>query len=323
MKKLIFFLLIISLSISLSTLDILQEALEKDGKIPFQGTEISIFYDENGIPTVSISKVVYGGNYKSRREYLAPPFFLGKTIIDDGTKRYEYSPNFRRLIISSSGFINNLQEIRKRIELIRKNYKVVNIGSENIADRKAVIILLVSKYTNLPVLKLWIDMETYLLLRKDKYNSDGRLISRTFFTEIKYGESHYPDSLFKPDPLWKPNIVINEPIFKEIDIKEEKDISLELPFGYILEKLFLIPQGDNIIVYYYRYTDGLNTISLFKSNFPLKKPKEPKPLGPFKGFFEESILWKSFMWQDERWTYFLIADIPYNKIEIFLKKIFP
>ncbi|MGB9856608.1 MAG: sigma-E factor regulatory protein RseB domain-containing protein [Dictyoglomaceae bacterium] len=323
MKKLIFLLLILSFSISLSTFDILQEALEKDGKIPLRGTEVSIFYNENGIPMISISRVIYGGNYKLRREYLAPPFFLGKTIIDDGTKRYEYTPNFRRLIISPTGFINNLQEIRKRVELIKKNYKVVNIGSENIADRKAVVVLLVSKYTNLPVLRLWIDMETYFLLRKDRYNSDGKLISRTFFTEIKYSESRYPESLFKPDPLWKPNVVIDEPILKEINIKDDKEISLELPFGYVLEKLFLIPQADNIILYYYRYTDGLNTLSLFKSNIPFIKFKEPRSLGPFKGIFEESILWKSFMWRDEKWTYFLIADIPYNKIETFLKKIFP
>lgn len=323
MKKIVFFILILSLSISLSTFDILQEALEKDGKIALKGTEVSIFYDENGIPKISISRVIYGGNYKLRKEFLAPPFFFGRIIIDDGIKKFEYIPNFRKLLISSSSFINNSQEIKKRIELIKKNYKIINMGLENIADRKAIIILLVSKHTNLPALKFWIDMETYFILRKDKYNSDGRLISQTFFSEIKYGEFYYPDSLFKPDPLWRPENIINEPIFKEIDIKNFKDVSLELPLGYVLEKLFLIFQGEDTVLYYYRYTDGLNTLSFFKSNIPLKKNKAPIRVGSFEGVFDETLLWKSFMWQDGIWTYFLIGDIPHNKIESFLKKIFP
>ncbi|MCX7845290.1 MAG: hypothetical protein N2312_01620 [Dictyoglomaceae bacterium] len=323
MNKLVFFILIISLSLTLSTFDILQEALEKDGKIPLQGTEVSIFYDENDIPKISISRVIFGGNYKLRKEYLAPSFFLGRIIIDDGIKKFEYIPNFKRLLISSTGFINNSQEIKKRIELIKRNYKIINIGVETIADRRSLVILLVSKYTNLPVLKLWIDMETYFILRKDKYNSDGRLISRTFYSEIKYGESYFPSSLFKPDPLWKPENIINEPTFKEIDIKNLKEISLELPLGYSLEKLFFISQGEDTVLYYYRYTDGLNTLSFFKSNISIKKFKDPKIIGGFKGIFEESLLWRSFMWQDEIWTYFLIGDIPYDKIEIFLRKLFP
>ncbi|MEN2984701.1 MAG: sigma-E factor regulatory protein RseB domain-containing protein [Dictyoglomaceae bacterium] len=322
MKKIIFVILIISLSLSLSTFDILQEALEKDGKISLQGIEINIFYDENGIPKISISRVIYGGNYKLRREYLAPSSFLGRIIIDDGVKKFEYIPNLRRLIISTSGFINDSREIKKKIELIKKNYKILNLGIETITDRKAIVILLVSKYTNLPVLKLWIDVETYFILRKDKYNSDGKLLSRTFFSEIKYGES-YPNSLFKPDPLWKTENIINEPIFKEIDIKNSGEIPLELPLGYVLEKLFLIPQVEDFILYYYRYTDGLNTLSFFKTNIPLKKIREPIKVGSFKGMVEESLFWKSFMWQDEIWTYFLIGDIPYNKIENFLKKLFP
>ncbi len=324
MKRIVFLLLILSLSISLSLYDILQEVLEKDGKISLQGTEVSIFYDESGIPKISITRVIYGGNYKLRKEYLAPPFLLGKVIIDDGIKKIEYLPNLGRLSISSTGFINNSLEIKKRIELIKKNYKIINIGSETIADRKAIVILLVSKYTNLPTLKLWIDVETYFVLRKDKYNSEGRLISRSFFSEIKYKkEYYYPDDLFKPDPLWKFKYIINEPVFKEIDIKNLKEISLELPFGYILEKIFLIPQREDIVFYYYRYTDGINTLSLFKSNIHIKEFRESKTIGGFRGVLEESPLWKSFMWQDNNWTYFLIGDIPYDKIELFLKKIFP
>ncbi len=323
MKKIIFLLLILSISISLSAHDILQEVLEKDGKISLRGTEVSIFYDESGIPQISITKVIYGGNYKLRKEYLAPPSLLGRVIIDDGIRRIEYIPHLGRLTISSTGFINNPFEVKKRIELIRKNYKIINIGSETIADRKAIAILLVSKYTNLPALKLWIDVETYFPLRKDKYNSEGRLISRSFFSEIKYKEYYYPDNLFKPDPLWKFKYIINEPVFKEIDIKNLKDISLDLPFGYILEKIFLIPQREDIVFYYYRYTDGINTLSLFKSNIPMKEFGRLKTIGGFRGVLEESPLWKSFMWQDNNWTYFLIGDIPYDKIELFLRKIFP
>lgn len=323
MKKIVFLFLILSLSISLSVHDILQEVLEKDGKISLRGTEVSIFYDESGIPQISITKVIYGGNYKLRKEYLAPPFLLGRVIIDDGIKRIEYIPHLGRLTISSTGFINNPFEIKKRIELIKKNYKIINIGTETIADRKAIVILLVSKYTNLPVLKLWIDVETYFALRKDKYNSEGRLISRSFFSEIKYKKHYYPDDLFKPDPLWKIKDIINEPAFKEIDIKNSKDISLDLPFGYILKKIFLIPQREDIVFYYYRYTDGINTLSLFKSNIPMKEFGRLKTIGGFRGVLEESPLWKSFMWQDNNWTYFLIGDIPYDKIELFLRKIFP
>jgi len=89
-------------------------------------------------------QVIYSGNNKVRREFLAPPFFLGRVIIDDGKKKFDFDPRLRKLIISPSGFIS-AQEIKDKIELIKRNYKILNIGSGVIADRKVIIISLESK----------------------------------------------------------------------------------------------------------------------------------------------------------------------------------
>jgi negative regulator of sigma E activity len=320
MKKLILFFFILSFSLSFTNLDILQLALERDGKIPVMGIEVNIFYDETPIPKISLCQVIYSGNNKVRREYFAPPFFLGRVIIDDGKKKFDFDPRLRKLIISPSGFIS-AQEIKDKIELIKRNYKILNIGSGVIADRKVIIISLESKYTNLPVLKLWIDMENYFILRKDKYNMRGRLISQSFFTQVKYNES-YPETLFRVDPNWRPNVIIDDSNLKILDTKTEKSIIEKLPLGYVLEKIYLISKEDSL-TYYYRFTDGINIISLFKSITPLKEFGEPKIFGPYKVMFEESILWKSFMWRVDNWTYLLIGDIPDEKIEAFLNKIIP
>jgi len=312
-KKIIILSIILSFTLSVSTFDILKDTLENEGKIPFQGIEVTMFYNEKNFPEILVSKVIYGGNYRFRREYIAPPFFLGRVTIDDGIRKYEYEPILNRLRISPTNFITDPQDIKRRIELIKKNYNTIDLGYENMLDRKTIIVSLISKYTNKKALQLWIDIEKNYILRKDKYNSEGRLVSRTFYSEIKYENNSLPNHLFKPDPTWKPQKVIDESNLREIGLKES-DFSPELPLGYVLDKVYIILKRDDII-FYSRYTDGLNTVSLFKSNVPIAKDKDVK--------IEDSFLWKTVFWHDQRWSYVLIGDIPSNKLEEFLKKISP
>ncbi|HOP94749.1 MAG: sigma-E factor regulatory protein RseB domain-containing protein [Dictyoglomaceae bacterium] len=321
MKRCILILIMLFLLIPIvagDSLEVLKNFLLNDGKVAFSGIEVSILYDKPDFPNISIYKVFSNGKLNIRKEYLSPPSLFGRIIVDNGKYQYDFDPEKRMVMISPTQFFGaNKEEIDKRWELVKKNFLINSEREEIFLGRKTHVILVISKYTKKPVLRMWIDGEEYLPLRKDKFNSDGNLIGKTMFMEINF-DAKISDSFFELEFLKDRNIKIEEMRLKEEKKPKKIDAPVNLPLGYTLAKIYIVLEERNI-TYYYKYTDGLNDLSLFVSDYPFRFPGKPTEIGDFEVLYDANILWKSVSWRDGNKFYLLIGDVPYSSLKTFIE----
>lgn len=298
-------------------LEIIKNYGLNSGKIPYEGIELSILFDNPNFPKTSIARVVANGNYMIRRDYISPPYLLGRINIDNGRYQYEFDPkkNVIRISPSNTIFLNK-DEINKRLSLIKKNFLINLEGEEVYLGRRVNVLIINSKYSRKPVLKLWIDDEKYIPLRIDKYNSEGVMIGRVMFIEIKFKVS-VSDELFNLEILKDKGVMTEEIKLREENI-QKANVPLELPLGYSLIRYYTILDKDEKVVQYFKYTDGLNDMSFFKGFMPFRIPGKYIEIGQFRVFYDSNILWKSVAWNKENNFYLLIGDFPTNFLEAFI-----
>ena len=214
------------------------------------------------------AKVVYQKPDFSYILYLAPPMIKGRRILDNGKLRIEYIPGMNNPKHSSSLNSSLAKSRRKKgLNLILANYTISQLPDEYIAGREVYVISLVPQYPGSPGLKRWIDKETFLPLKQERYNSEGKLTFSSQFTEIHFGKKISEEELNdipesgENGKLIPPHRVIS-------DIEELKEISRfplsfpkYLPSGYSFQEGVLLNGGKRVAL---TYTNGLETIVLFQ-----------------------------------------------------------
>jgi len=198
---------------------------------------------------------------KMRMDYKSGSF-AKLSIIDDGEKIIRLNRRNRTIVISEIPFPQD------DISLLLSNYEVILTGSEEIAGRSTQILEVKPGKTSNPSKKLWLDKETFLPLKKEHYNSDGNLITLTFYTEIDY-DVEIKDSDFSLHPNWRivktPRNMRKFPREKIAAVVGFDVIEPEfIPEGYVLDGFYLfkpMPRSKGVHI---RYVDGLNSISVFE-----------------------------------------------------------
>lgn len=260
------------------------------------------------------AKVVYQKPDFSYVSYFAPSIIKGRRIVDNGKLRIEYSSKMNNFKISAS---LNSSLARKRREkglnLIFTNYTISQLPDEEIAGREVYVISLVPQSSGNPGLKRWIDKETFLPLKQERYNSEGKLTFSSQFTEIHFGKriskeelSDIPKSV-RNRKFLPPHQVIS-------DIEELKKISRfslsfprYLPSGYNFQEGALFNGGGKVAL---TYSNGLETIVLFQS-LPINLKIQDDREMPFGTKF----------WTDKGKTFVLIANISEEELTKIMESI--
>jgi len=266
------------------------------------------------------AKVVYQKPDFSYILYLAPPIIKGRRILDNGKLRIEYIPgmNNPKPFPSLNSFLARKRRERS-LYLIFANYTISQLPDEDIAGREVYVISLVPQYSGNPGLKMWIDKKTFLPLKQERYNSEGKLTFSSQFVEIHFNKKLSREELndipksVKDRKLLPPHQVVS-------DIEELKAISRfslsfprYLPSGYSFQEGILLNGGQRVAL---TYTNGLETIVLFQS-LPMNVKTEDSRQVPFGGALL-MIGAKTEFWTGEGKTFVLIADIceeEFNKIK--------
>lgn len=280
---------------------ILSLSLQAQFQVNIEGImETQVYHQERNY-TIR-AKVVYQEPDFSYILYLAPPMVKGKRILDNGKLRIEYVPRMNDFEISAS---LNSSLARKRREkglnLIFANHTISQSPDEEIAGRGVYVVSLLLRSSGNPGLKIWIDKETFLPLKRERRNSEGKLTFSFQFLEI-----HFDKKLSREELNDIPKSVKNKgfhPPYRVIgDIEELKEISTfslsfpkYLPSGYSFREGVLFNGGQRVDLI---YANGLETIVLWQSlpiNIKIQDDREM----PFGTKF----------WTDKGKTFVLIANI--------------
>lgn len=300
-------------SLAMEPEKILSLSLEAQFQVNAEGIKETQVYrqEENYIIR---AKIIYRKPDFSYILYLAPPMIKGRRILDNGKLRIEYIPGMNNPKHSSSLNSSLARKRReKSLNLILANYTISQLPDEYIAGREVYVISLVPQYPGSPGLKRWIDKETFLPLKQERYNSEGKLTFSSQFTEIHFGKKISEEELNdipesgENGKLIPPHQVIS-------DIEELKEISRfplsfpkYLPSGYSFQEGVLLNGGQRVAL---TYTNGLETIVLWQS-LPINLKIQGDREMPFGTKF----------WTEKGKTFVLIANISEEELTKIMESI--
>lgn len=292
---------------------ILSLSLEAQFQVDVEGIEeVQVYRREENY--IIRAKVVYQKPDFSYKLYLAPPVIKGRRILDNGKLRIEYISGMNNFKIFSSLNSSLARKRReKNLHLIFANYTVRQLPDEHVAGREAYVISLVPRYSGNPGLKRWIDKETFLRLKQERYNSEGKLTFSSQFTEIRFGKKIPKEELndipksVKDKGFRPPYQVI--PDIEELKERSRFSLSLPgyLPSGYSFQEGALLNDGQKVSL---TYSNGLETIVLWQSS-PINLRSEDDRQMPFGTKF----------WTEKGKTFVLIASISEEELTKIMESI--
>jgi outer membrane lipoprotein-sorting protein len=252
---------------------VVRHALGVAGKIPYQGTKVTEF-PFNGKLMKSEALVARRSPSMRRIHYVTPPLD-GVTIWQDARQTFRYDPRLNQLKIYDQGGSPDDAAVEERA-LVLSNYEPRLEGEESVAGRPAYRVRLAPRHPGDPSRRLWLDKATYLKLGQEDYDGQGRLFRRTRFTEIDFDPIE-PDAFHPPQSILASakKTYSDEELPKSVEhVSSVLGFRIKLPSyvpeGYRLEGAYTYPCqcGCEQPAAQVRWSNGLNTISLFQCGHP-------------------------------------------------------
>jgi len=218
----------------------------------------------HGKLVTSAIKVYHGTQHRRRIEYLTPPL-KGLIVISDEKHTWRYDPKEDRVVVTDHSHSSNPEDRRKSLV---SNHRVRIACTGKKAGRDAILLKMTSATGSIKK-EIWLDASTYEKLANTDYNDKGEFEASTEFTSIKYVNS-LPDRLFKDPKRDHPfrELSLSKPISLEELSKQvgfKVSIPTFVPAGYKLDGYWVYKSRRHPVnVAYTRYTDGLDTISIFE-----------------------------------------------------------
>jgi negative regulator of sigma E activity len=188
--------------------------------------------------------------------------------------------------------------------LVLSNYEPRLEGEEPIAGRAAYRIQLAPRHAGDAWKRVWIDKQTYLRLGSEDYDGKGRLIRKTRFVEVRFEELGL-------DAFQPPQALLASARKTYSDEEQPKSVGhVSSVLGFQIKLPSYVPEGYRLKgAYTYpcecgcdkpaaqvRWTNGLNTISMFQCGHPCGKgapcsfPTTPQSASVPVSLGEESFL---------------------------------
>jgi negative regulator of sigma E activity len=239
---------------------LLQRAYAADRSVTYVATVHTRVNGASGATEADV-KVWHSGG-KQRMEYVSGPM-AGRVLVDDGTHVYWLQTEDRTAVAAPAG------GSPANMALLLRNYKVTAGGVATIAGRRALLLKVSPRKPPGPRRDVWIDSATSVILRTDSYTSDGRLQASTRVVSISF-PARLSETLFALPRGW--TVTQHSPNAGEkLSIAEaSQKIGMPvyqpsvLPAGFHLQGVYLATTGSGIPMVHLRYTDGLNSLSVFQ-----------------------------------------------------------
>ena len=246
-----------------SAADILKQSYAAESLSAFSGRLRTTLLFGNG--SLSSNVIVFRNGRRSRMEYATGPS-VGSVIIDDGSSVITLDPP------AKTAYVSGTPEAPEHLDLLLANYRPAITGWGKIAGRTCYVVRLEPRYKGNPSKKLWIDKTSMVALKTERYDSDGKLATSTEYTTIDFS-IRPSSSLFTIPRGWKSVRLAGESSYDSPDAVRKAVGFAPLKPGYV-------PRGYSFDGYYIRetratvrfaglrYTNGLNTISVFERKGP-------------------------------------------------------
>lgn len=239
--------------------DRLRAAQAAEERLTLRGALNTVSFFAEG--SVSSEVVVSRKPGKSRWEYRSPAL-KGLVILEKG------ETVIRLDAATKTAHVSRPPREPNRLDLLLKNYRVSYEKEESIVGRRADVIAIHPKQAGGPSKKVWVDRATGLILRSEYYNSERKLSTLTFYTDVDWNPS-LSDDLFEAPAGWR-QVALDDEAQRHWDkdaLSREVGFTVRepsyRPAGYVLDGFHLYHFRCGVAAAHLRYVDGLNSVSVF------------------------------------------------------------
>lgn len=221
---------------------------------------------------------VYHSGDRVRREFLAPDGSIARVAVSDGERAEVREVKKGQTLAGDAvkSYEKKMSADDER-ELLVKNYRFDVSGPEKVAGRDCWVLDIEPLVDGKAAQKLWIDVETKVVLENKRYLPGRGTASQFRFTRFEPAKT-LPDELFRLDagtaaPAGKglePDFMTLEELNKATGRADA--IPSELAGGFRFESADYFTVGKQM-VRHARYTDGLAVVSLFVTDKPVRLPR--------------------------------------------------
>ena len=250
---------------------LLRESMQAPAKISYVGQLETVRFASNRA-NANIVKIEHLAPSSTRRWFVAPDSLYGDYIITRGPASYEFDPKHSVVTVSRNPVFADQVTADAIFDRAMTNYKCVETPSESVAGRPTVSVVLMNKYTGERVVRVWLDRQTHLVLKREEYHANGAVASQMRFEELRYTSS-LPEGIFATEapagykqtkgrdysmPTADIDKAIREAGFKPYTPKD-------LPQGFALVSGNATTIDGGVRTLHLVYSDGLRTLSLFEN----------------------------------------------------------
>ncbi|HEV2440602.1 MAG TPA: polysaccharide deacetylase family protein [bacterium] len=209
---------------------------------------------------------------RTRLEYLAAGDQPARIVVINDGHQTEFVPGRGRYVEGPAPQTDEDALIRQILPQLAANYEVRFAGAERVAGRPARIIEIQGRQPGRPRLRLWIDADTRLILRLERYGPAGALRETSAFLSVQLNPALAAD-LF----------VVSPPPGAQVQRRQQQAPGGALTIEEIARRVGFIPQlpaylppgyqfvRSNVVMIRgtptatFVFTDGVATMTLFES----------------------------------------------------------
>jgi negative regulator of sigma E activity len=284
--------------------------------------------------SATIAKVEHRAPEFTRRWYVAPEAIYGDYVITRGIESYQFDTRRGEETITHSPSTDDQVTASGNFDRVLQNYRAVYDGEAIVAGRPTVSVALINKYTGERAMRVWIDRETHLVLKKEEYHANGAVASQTHFEDLRYTQS-IPDGIFSVEPP-----AGFAPARGQVVATPSSDIDKVIKeAGFAPYKPNALPQGFDIVsadvttvsgvrTLHLLYSDGLRSISLFENatdaaaDFGSLHPKALTFEGHEAEYVEDGPT-TLLTWKEHDIYFALVGDLLRNELVQIAKSVVP
>jgi negative regulator of sigma E activity len=312
---------------------LLRQSMQAPALVSYVGQLETIRFASNRA-NATIVRVEHEAPSYTRRWFLAPESRYGDYIITRGDATYEFDTKRARVTVTHNPSLDNVVSSGNAFDRVLTNYRSIVAGNDIIAGRPTISVVLLNKYTGERVVRLWLDDQTHLVLKKEEYHANGSVASQTRFEELRYTKK-FPDGIFATDaPSGYQQVPGRDFAMPSSDI--QKAIA-QAGFKPITPKR--LPQGfalssgdttdvDGVRTLHLAYSDGLRTISLFENatgaaaDFGSLRPRTIHFEGHDAQYVEDGPT-TLLTWKEKGLSFALVGDLLRNELVEIAQSVVP
>ena len=250
--------------------DLLKQMLQAENSLALSGDQVTLVV-RNGLDISSEQQVQRRGARALRLDYVRPARLAGEQIIDNGQFYCRFIPAQDTLELGPSRIQERRIRVPQVIRQIRAGRLIVHqVGEETVAGHDCQIVQVMARSAApVPSRKFWIDPVSGAQLRIEQYDSQGRLQSASYYTQVTYNPVFDKAAFRLPKNGGK--VITNgfaAPSLTLDQVRAQAGFPLQvpsaLPDGFRYQG-GSISQRRNAPVAEMRYFNGTNALSVFET----------------------------------------------------------